>query len=59
VVLVTVRCNVPCDNGFLADMRRLNVVVTRARCGVMIGGNKPTLIGSTEAVGDSEEGKSI
>ncbi|KAH6203534.1 RNA-directed RNA polymerase [Parastagonospora nodorum] len=49
VVFVTVRCNVSCDVGFLADMRRLNVVMTRARCGVVIIGNASTLSAGIDA----------
>ena len=48
VIFVTVRCNVSYEIGFLADMRRLNVVMTRAKCGVVIIGNKATLTGGTE-----------
>jgi superfamily I DNA and/or RNA helicase len=49
VVFVTVRCNVSCDIGFLADMRRLNVVMTRARYGVVIIGNASTLSADVDA----------
>ncbi|KAI4148013.1 MAG: hypothetical protein LQ340_005276, partial [Diploschistes diacapsis] len=31
VIFVTVRCNVHCELGFLSDLRRLNVAMTRAR----------------------------
>lgn len=54
VIFVTVRCNVSRDIGFLADMRRLNVVMTRAKCGVVIIGNKETLTGGI-GVGDDQE----
>jgi superfamily I DNA and/or RNA helicase len=49
IIFVTVRCNVYGDIGFLADMRRLNVVMTRAKCRVVIVGHKGTLIGSVGA----------
>jgi len=45
IVFVTVRCNSYGDLGFLTDMRRLNVVMTRARAGVVLIGNKNTLTG--------------
>ena len=53
VVFVTTRCNVHADIGFLKDMRRLNVVLTRARCACIIVGDRATLTGgdpSDEAV---------
>lgn len=59
VIFVTVRCNVSCDIGFLADMRRLNVVMTRAKCGVVIIGSKSTLTGCMEVGGDLEESKRV
>jgi superfamily I DNA and/or RNA helicase len=59
IVFVTVRCNVFYDIGFLADMRRLNVVMTRAKCGVVIIGNKATLVGGIELGGDLEESKRV
>jgi superfamily I DNA and/or RNA helicase len=43
IVFVTVRSNVHGELGFLTDMRRLNVVMTRAKTGVVIIGNKSTL----------------
>ncbi|KAF2026561.1 RdRP-domain-containing protein [Setomelanomma holmii] len=59
VVFVTVRCNVSFDIGFLADMRRLNVVMTRARCGVVIIGNTSTLTGGVEQEGELRESKEV
>jgi superfamily I DNA and/or RNA helicase len=45
VVFVTVRSNSHYDMGFLADMRRLNVVMTRAKTATIVIGNKNTLAG--------------
>jgi superfamily I DNA and/or RNA helicase len=45
IVFVTVRSNVYGDLGFLNDMRRLNVVCTRAKTGLIMIGNKNTLTG--------------
>lgn len=59
VIFVTVRCNVSCDIGFLAGMRRLNVVMTRAKCGVVIIGSKSTLTGCMEVGGDLKESKRV
>jgi len=59
VVFVTVRCNALCDIGFLEDMRRLNVVMTRAKCGVVIIGNKSTLTGGVGDAGDLDESKKV
>ncbi|KAL8828431.1 MAG: hypothetical protein Q9191_002589 [Dirinaria sp. TL-2023a] len=50
VIFVSTRCNVHADIGFLKDMRRLNVVLTRARCACIIIGDRATLTG-----GDSED----
>lgn len=43
VIFVTVRCNLRRDIGFLKDLRRLNVVMTRARAGIIIIGSRSTL----------------
>ena len=53
VIFVTVRCNQHRETGFLKDMRRLNVAMTRAKKGVIIIGDRSTLCdgndeGSTE-----------
>ena len=49
VVFVTVRCNAHKEMGFLKDMRRLNVAMTRAKAGVIIIGDRATL-----SAGDDE-----
>ena len=51
VVFVTVRCNSSYHIGFLKDLRRLNVVMTRAKAGIVVIGDKATLIGH----GDDED----
>ena len=43
VLFCTVRCNVHGELGFLKDMRRLNVALTRAKIGVIVVGDKNTL----------------
>jgi superfamily I DNA and/or RNA helicase len=45
IVFVTVRSNVHHALGFLDDMRRLNVAMTRAKAGVVLIGHKDTLTG--------------
>lgn len=45
VVFITTRCNAHADIGFLKAMRRLNVVLTRARCACIIIGDRATLTG--------------
>lgn len=43
VVFVTTRCNASCEIGFLKDLRRMNVALTRARAGLLVLGNRETL----------------
>lgn len=43
VIFVTVRCNRAGTMGFLTDMRRLNVALTRARAGLIVIGDRGTL----------------
>ncbi|TFK70694.1 RNA-directed RNA polymerase [Pluteus cervinus] len=49
VVFSTVRCNPDFDIGFLEDARRLNVMWTRARLGLIIVGD-PTTLSKTQIV---------
>lgn len=48
VIFVTVRCNESREIGFLKDLRRMNVALTRAKLGLIIVGNKATLTGGSE-----------
>ena len=50
IIFVTTRCNVHYELGFLNDMRRLNVAMTRAKYAVIVIGDKATL--TTVSVGD-------
>lgn len=43
VIFVTVRCNTRGEIGFLKDLRRMNVALTRAKTGVIVIGNRTTL----------------
>ncbi|RDI82319.1 Methylisocitrate lyase [Venturia inaequalis] len=54
IVFVTVRSNQHREMGFLKDMRRLNVAVTRARAGLIVIGDRTTLGG-----GKDEESASV
>ena len=48
IVFVTVRCNVHSDLGFLKDLRRLNVVMTRPKSACVVLGDRATLTGGSE-----------
>ncbi|KAK7965764.1 uncharacterized protein PG986_000041 [Apiospora aurea] len=58
VVFVTVRCNERGEIGFLKDLRRMNVALTRARAGLVVLGNEATLTagggGVEKETGDDE-----
>jgi superfamily I DNA and/or RNA helicase len=43
VVFVTVRCNAHYEIGFLKDLRRMNVALTRAKAGLIVIGDRKTL----------------
>ncbi|CZR57842.1 related to NAM7-nonsense-mediated mRNA decay protein (RdRP) [Phialocephala subalpina] len=43
VVFVTVRCNTHHEIGFLKDLRRMNVALTRARAAMIVIGHRTTL----------------
>jgi len=47
IIFVTVRCNIHHEIGFLKDMRRLNVALTRARAAVIVVGDRDTLTKGT------------
>ena len=48
IIFVTVRCNVHAEIGFLKDLRRLNVVMTRAKTACIVIGDRGTLTKSNE-----------
>ena len=48
VIFVTVRCNVHSAIGFLQDLRRLNVVMTRAKVACIVIGDRATLTGGAD-----------
>ncbi|KAI9925947.1 hypothetical protein MW887_005753 [Aspergillus wentii] len=68
IIFVTVRCNPHGDIGFLSDLRRLNVVLTRARAGLIVIGCPKTLtsngapsnaISDTTSLGEECQGVGI
>ncbi|RDW72796.1 hypothetical protein BP6252_06703 [Coleophoma cylindrospora] len=54
VIFVTVRCNAHLDIGCLQDKRLLNIVMTGAKAGIIIIGDKLTLTGLSEVCHDLE-----
>lgn len=48
IVFSTVRCNASGDIGFVEDSRRLNVMWTRARLGLIIVGDRRTMTTTSE-----------
>lgn len=48
VVFVTVRCNESREIELLKDLRRMNVVLTRARAGFVVVGHRGTLTGGDD-----------
>lgn len=55
IVYVSVRCNVHGEIGFLKDMRRLNVALTRARAATIIIGDETTLSGKMRVSADGAQ----
>lgn len=58
VIFSTVRSNAHDDLGLLTDMRRLNVVLTRAKAGIVLVGNKSTVTGLGIGA-DADESRSV
>jgi len=54
VIFVSVRCNVHLDIGSLRDIRLLNAVLTGARAGIILIGDRLTLTGPSESCYDVE-----
>ena len=58
IIFVTTRSNPHNDIGFLKDLRRLNVAMTRAKAGVIVVGNISTLIEPSDG-NEEEESKRV
>lgn len=59
IVFVTVRCNVHYEIGFLKDLRRTNVALTRARTAVIVIGHRATLTMGTADAESTEAWKRL
>jgi regulator of nonsense transcripts 1 len=59
VLFGTVRCNPHREIGFLKDMRRLNVALTRARAAVIVVGDRDTLTKGTADLESTRVWKSL
>lgn len=58
-MFVTVRCNAHHDMGFLTDMHKLSVVMTRAKRGTIVIGNRNTLTGISLNLNEVEESRKV
>jgi superfamily I DNA and/or RNA helicase len=47
IIFSTVRSNLHCSIAFLNDLRRLNVAITRAKAGLILIGDRTTLLEQT------------
>jgi regulator of nonsense transcripts 1 len=58
IIYVTARSNPHGDIGFLSDLRRLNIVLTRARSGLIVIGCPRTLTNAASPTSADEKGDS-
>ena len=59
VIFDTVRCNTHYEIGFLKDMRRMNVALTRARTAIIVIGDRDTLTKGTADLESTRVWKSL